>query len=224
MLNLTREQKINILYKIILFKNIEISIKKLNLKKGAKLYSLEYIKKNLNKYVKIKDVQEYCNQRTKQETGHPLGDPSRSFEILRKENLPLDWNEIIYKKIKYVKYNPLKKIKICSGIINSQDNKFTKFIVQQKLKICNYKCSITGIPQKNGDLSADHFIPKEKGGKNNIENCIIINKILNEKKNKKMPIEWFCETLLFNFMNICKNVGILNECKIKLIKFIEDFT
>ena len=38
-----------------------------------------------------------------------------------------------------------------------------------------------------------------------------------------MPIEWFCETLLSNFMNICKHVGILNECKEKLIKFINSY-
>jgi hypothetical protein len=66
-------------------------------------------------------------------------------------------------------------------------------------------------------------MPKEKGGLSDETNCIIINKILNEKKNKKMPIEWFCETLLTNFMNICRSVGILKECKEKLIKFIEDF-
>ena len=83
----------------------------------------------------------------------------------------------------------------------------------------NYKCSITGIPQENGDLAADHFIPKEKGGLSNDLNCII----LNEKKNKKMPIEWFCETLLSNFMNICKNIGMLEECKTKLIAFINEF-
>jgi hypothetical protein len=46
---------------------------------------------------------------------------------------------------------------------------------------------------------------------------------MNEKKNKKMPIEWFCETILTNFMTICKHVGILQECKEKIIKFIQEF-
>ena len=36
-------------------------------------------------------------------------------------------------------------------------------------------------------------------------------------------LEWFCETLLTNFMNICQNVGILQECKEKLINFIQEF-
>jgi cellobiose phosphorylase len=66
-------------------------------------------------------------------------------------------------------------------------------------------------------------MPKEKGGLSDSNNCIILNKILNEKKNKKMPIEWFCETLLTNFLNICKRVGILEECKQKMILFIQEF-
>jgi hypothetical protein len=38
-----------------------------------------------------------------------------------------------------------------------------------------------------------------------------------------MPIEWFCETLLTNFMKICKDVGILEECKEKIINFVKNF-
>jgi 5-methylcytosine-specific restriction endonuclease McrA len=118
------------------------------------------------------------------------------------------------------------KEKICSQIIDNhkhKNNSFSKSIIDEKLKLSNYKCCITGIPQDNGNLAADHFIPKEKGGLSDYNNCIIINKILNEKKNKKLPIEWFCETLLTNFLNICKNIGILEECKDKIIKFIQEF-
>ena len=220
------QKRIRILRKIINWKQIEKAIKRCNIKKGAMLYAFEYLKLHLNKFVRIKDVQEYCNKRTKEETGHPLGDPPRAFEILRKDKLPLEWTEIKYKKIKYVKYTPQVKDKICSKIIDEHKHKndgFNKHIIEEKLSQSNYKCSITGIPQDNGELAADHFIPKEKGGLSNETNCVIINKIMNEKKNKKMPIEWFCETLLTNFMNICKNVGILQECKEKLINFIQEF-
>jgi hypothetical protein len=222
MFNLTYKRRINILKKIIYWKQLDNAIKDNNIKRGANLYAFEYLKLHLNKYVKIKDVQEYCNKRTKEVTGSPLGDPPRSFEILRKDKLPLEWSEIKYKKLKYVKYTPNNKIKIYN-IINHKNDKFSKEIIEEKLKLANYKCSITGISEDNGKLAADHFIPKEKGGLSNYNNCIIINKILNEKKNKKMPIEWFCETLLKNFMLICKQVGIIDECKIKLIKFINDF-
>lgn len=223
-----RKKRINILRKIIYFKHINNAIKKCNIRKGANLYALEYLKLpyNVNKYVRCKDVQEYCNKRTQEETGHPLGDPPRAFEILRKDKLPLEWSEIKYKKNKYVKYTPHIKDKICNEIVNNHKHKnegFNKSIIEEKLKISNYKCSITGIPQDNGDLAADHFIPKEKGGLSNYENCIIINKILNEKKNNKMPVEWFCETILTNFMNICKSVGLLEECKKKIITFIQEF-
>lgn len=84
-------------------------------------------------------------------------------------------------------------------------------------------CEITGLPASEGKLSADHFIPKEKGGKSDENNCVILNKILNEKKNKKMPNEWFCKSLLTNFMKICKRVGVLEDCETKLINFIQDF-
>jgi hypothetical protein len=224
--NYSRQQRINILKKIIYVKQVNNAIKRCNIKKGSNLYAFEYLKLNPNKYVKIKDVQEYCNQRTKEVTGHPLGDPPRAFEILRKDKLPLEWSELKYKKCKYVKFTPHNKDKICNAIIETTKHKsegFSKTIIVNKLKLSNYKCSITGIPQENGDLAADHFIPKEKGGLSNDANCIIINKILNEKKNKKMPIEWFCETLLSNFMNICKNIGMLEECKTKLIAFINEF-
>lgn len=222
----SRKKRINMLYKIIYWKQIENAIKRCNIKKGANLYALEYLKLNLNKYVRIKDVQEYCNKRTKEETGHPLGDPPRAFEILRKDKLPLEWSEIKYKKNKYVKYTPHIKEKICNKIVDIHKHKndsFSKVIIEERLRLSNYKCSITGIPQDNGELAADHFIPKEKGGLSTYDNCIIINKILNEKKNNKMPIEWFCESILTNFMNICKNIGIIEECKLKLITFIQEF-
>uniref|UniRef100_A0A6C0KVX4 HNH nuclease domain-containing protein n=1 Tax=viral metagenome TaxID=1070528 RepID=A0A6C0KVX4_9ZZZZ len=221
-------KRLNILKKIIYWKQIENAKKKCNIKKGANLYALEFLilPQNLNRYVRIKDVQEYCNTRTKEKTGNPLGDPPRAFEILRKDKLPLEWSEIKIGKDKYVKYTPHIKEKICLEIIDTHKNKsdsFSKSIIDEKLKLSNYRCCITGIPQDNGGLAADHFIPKEKGGVSNSDNCIIINKLLNEKKNKKMPIEWFCETLLTNFMNICKGIGILEDCKDKIIKFIQDF-
>ena len=219
-------KKIRMLKKLIHWKQLDNAEKSCKIKKGANLYAFEYMKINAGKYVKVKDVQEYCNEKTKQKTGSPLGDPPRAFEILRKDKLPLEWDEYIVKGCKYVKYNPNKKQNICQYIIDTHKHKsdsFDKNIILQKLQLSNYKCAITGIPESDGGLAADHFIPKEKGGQSVIDNCIILNKILNEKKNKKMPIEWFCETLLTNFMNICKNMGNLQECKEQLIHFIKDF-
>lgn len=222
----SRHRRLKMLHKFIYWKQIDYAIKKCNIKSGANLYAFEFLKLNLNKYVRLKDIQEYCNKRTKEKTGEPLGDPPRAFEILRKDHLPLEWSEYKHGRYKYVKYTPHMKEKIMKEIIDQHKHKkdsFSKEIIKEKLKLSNYKCCITGIPQDNGGLAADHFIPKEKGGKSIPENCFIINKILNEKKNNKPPIEWFCETLLTNFMNICRSVGILEECKIKLIKFIEGF-
>ena len=163
----SRAKRINMLYKIIHWKQIDNAIKKCKIKNGANLYALEYLKLNLCKYVRIKDVQEYCSTRNKQETGDTLGDPPRAFEKLRKDKLPLEWSELQYKKNKYVKYTPHMKDKISKEIINNNKHKsdsFTKNIIEEKLLVSNYKCCITGIPQDNGGLAADHFVPKEKGG------------------------------------------------------------
>jgi len=224
--NLSLHKKKIILKKILHWKQLDNALKKCNIKRGANLYAFEYMKLNLDKYVRLKDVQEYCNKKTKELTGSPLGDPPRAFEVLRKDKLPLEWSEIQYKKNKYVKYTPNKKECICENIINNYKYRcdgFTRSIINEKLNISNFKCEITELPQHIGNLAADHFIPKEKGGTSNIENCIIMNKILNEKKNKKMPIKWFCDTILTNFMNICKRLNILEDCKIKLIQFIQEF-
>ena len=60
--------------------------------------------------------------------------------------------------------------------------------------------------------------------KHSIEILCILNKILNEKKNKHEPIDWFCKSLLSNFLNICKKVGMdLQTVKDKLINFIQEF-
>jgi len=214
------------LRQIIHWKQLDNAMIKCNINRGANFYAFEYMKQHSGKYVRLKDIQDYSNQRTKEKTGSPLGDPSRPFELLRKDRLPLEWSEINYKNNKYVKYTPEKKLLICENILELHKHKndsFNKNLIQQKLEASNYKCDITGINQDNGGLAADHFIPKEKGGKSTPENCVILNKILNEKKNNKMPIEWFCETLLTNFMKICKNVGLLEESKQKLIQFIKDF-
>ncbi len=72
------------------------------------------------------------------------------------------------------------------------------------MKEVNYKCELTGLPLENGKLAADHWYPKEKSGVSTEENCVIINKILNEKKNNHEPVTWFCRFLLTNFLNICK--------------------
>lgn len=220
LINYSLYKRKKLLRKIIHWKQLDNIQKELKIKSGATKYAFEFMKKNLDKYIKVKDVQNYCNQRTMEETGQCLGDPSRSFEILRNDKLPNKWDEFKISKIKYVKYNPNR----INNIINNRTNHFSIDLINNKMKECNYKCELTGLSINDGNLAADHFIPKEKGGSSNSENCIIINKNLNEKKNNTMPIEWFCKSLLNNFMNICKKVGILEECRYKLIKFIQEFS
>jgi 5-methylcytosine-specific restriction endonuclease McrA len=172
------------------------------------------MKANAGKYVKVKDVQEYCSNKHKQVTGHVFGDPPRPFEILRKDRLPLEWDEFKVGKDKFVKYAPHKKLEHSQEILDAHSNRadgFSKKVIEEKLQQYGYKCAITGLPVSEGKLAADHWIPKEQGGKSEPGNCVILNKVLNEKKNNMMPTEWFCEGPLDSFLNICIGAGMDKE-------------
>ena len=219
-------RKIIFLKKIHHYRELEDGEIRSKTKNGANKYAFEFMKKNLCKYVSLTQVQDYCNEENKRITGQPLGDPPRAFEILRKNKLPNEWEEIKINNKKYVKFSPSIKYSIDVNIVREslhKNNNFTQKIILEKLKSSNYTCEITELPDSESRLAADHFISKEKGGESIKNNCVIINKILNEKKNNKHPIEWFCDSFLKNFMNICKKCGILKECKTKFIKFIQEF-
>jgi 5-methylcytosine-specific restriction endonuclease McrA len=209
------------------WKQLDDGEKRAKIKKGANKYAFDYMKLHAGEFVRIKDVQEYCSQQHKLKTGCVLGDPPRAFEILRKDKLPLEWEEKKIGNEKYVKFAPHKKLEHTEAVIQNHAHKadgFTKQIISSKMETFGYKCAITGIPVADGGLAADHFIPKEKGGKSEPENCVILNKILNEKKNNTMPVEWFTTSLLTNFMNVAVQAGIdKEEMKSQLIDFIKHF-
>lgn len=223
------QKRLNILRKMLVYLRLTKMLNKH--KRGQLRYAFEYMlePQNLLRFIKQGDLLYHCDKRREKDTNGEkknFGDNSRGIEKMRKDTYPLEWIEVSKGGELFFKYNPFGKKNICETICEKHKYKkdsFSQSLIKEKLAISNYKCSITGIPQENGDLAADHFIPKEKGGLSTADNCIILNKILNEKKNKKMPIEWFCETLLTNFMNLCKSVGILEECKEKVIQFIQDF-
>ena len=231
--SISRIRRVHILRKLVYYLLLQTKVKKIKnkTKKGQLYYVFEYLLKpeHLGRFVKQGDILVYCDKRRNEDTrgAQPnYKDNSRQVEKMRKDIYPLEWEEVYKNGELWFKYVPEKKRYVTDTIINIHKHKkdtFDRSVIREKMELCNYKCSITGIPQHNGDLAADHFIPKEKGGLSDSKNCVIINKLLNEKKNKKMPVEWFCESLLSNFMNICKDVNILDECKEKLIQFIRDF-
>lgn len=218
--------------KILYLSKLKLARNKLRLRNNTQLdFVFQYLclPENLNKFIKQGDLLKYCDDRRCHFTNgkYPnYKDNSRGVESLRKDKLPLEWIEIKKNGELYFKYCPENKKFVSNDIIERNRYKnegFSKELINSKLEECKYLCEITGLPATQGQLAADHFIPKEKGGLNNKNNCIIINKILNEKKNNHNPIEWFSETIITNFLNICKKIGILAEAKSKLINFIENF-
>jgi hypothetical protein len=208
-----------ILYRI----KIRYAEKESGVKSGANKDAFQYLWDNPDVFVSVSNVQDYCSQQSKIIKGKPLGDPSRAFEILRKDKLPLQWLETTIKGRKYVKYFPELKERYTSEIYNSQINRkdsFPRHVIDAKLNECNRKCAITGLPESEGKLAADHWNPKEKGGLSEPKNCVILNKHLNEKKNNMTPVEWFIG-LVTNFINVCITTGMDKEkVKSDLIQMI----
>jgi len=215
-----KEHRINILEKF----------KRENKFRGQKAYAIEYMLKYPTKIIKQGDLLYYCDKRRNEDTGGNkpnFKDNSRGIEFLRKNIAPICWIEKRLNGELYFMYLPELKELFTDQIIKNTKYKnegFSKEILLLKLKNCNYKCELTGISKSDGDLAGDHWNPKESGGTSNIENCIIMNKILNEKKNKHEPVSWFCKSLLTNFLNICKRTEMdLETVKKKLINFIQEF-
>ena len=170
-------------------------------------------------WVGVSELTNYCSDERKKVLGKGFGDPPRRFEQFRKDQTPGYWEE------KKNGANKLVKFKIPTGeeIIVSKDHGFAKDLQEKRLKESNNMCEITGLSFNEGKLACDHWYPKEKGGQSDEKNCVILNKILNEKKNNHLPEDWFCNHLLKNFLNVCKRMGNIENVKIKLIKFIEEF-
>ena len=192
----------------------------------ARGYALEYMLEK-GVWLKVKDVGKHVSDRKFEDTGEVVGDPPRQFELLRKNILPLSWLETKIKRDKYVCFCPERVFWQDQEVINNSKHKnqnFSNELITTKLSECKYICELTHLPMSEGSLAADHWIPKEGGGKSELQNCVIINKILNEKKNKYEPVNWFCKSLLTNFLKICNKTGMnMNEVKDKLIKFIQEF-
>ena len=198
--------------------------------RGQKNYAIEFMLKQPTKMVKQGDLLLYCDKRRYEDTDGKkpnFKDNSRGIESLRKDITPNCWKEKKVDGELYFIYLPELKEIITDEIIENTKHRndgFTKEIIKSKMDSSNYKCELTGLPVSEGHLAGDHWIPKEGGGESNIDNCIILNKILNEKKNKHDPIVWFCKHLLTNFLNICKRTGMdLETVKAKLIGFIQEF-
>ena len=217
------------LRKFIQISKLENAKQRLRIQKNSqKDFAFEYMMKRAGKFVLQGDLLVYCDQRRNELTkGQKKGyrDNSRGIEGLRKDCLPLEWIEVRRPDGLWFKHCPEMRDVADEAVLSAANNRkkgFTKTIIDQALTRANRRCEITGIPLQDGGIAADHFVPRESGADSSDQNCVILNKILNEKKNNTPPVEWFCEHLLTNFLNLCKRVG-LDDPRPKIIKFLQDY-
>lgn len=180
---------------------------------SSNYFALEYLEKNENNFVSVAAVQDYCNERRKaiREDKKGYGDPSRSFEILRKDRLQLMWEEKMEGKCKYVKFNPEVRRQASKAVIeanNPRSDGFSSEMKQIILNRANHRCEITRVPLDESQLAIDHWNPKQGGGESKPENGVVMIKHLNEQKNNTSPVQWFCESVLTNFCNLCRRCGM----------------
>lgn len=217
------------LKKFIQISKLENAKQRLRIRKNSqKAFAFEYMMQRPGKFVKQSDLIAYCDKRRKEVTKGEYecyADNSRGIEGLRKDCLPLEWIEVHRPDGLWFKYCFEMRDAADEVVLSAANNRkkgFTKTIIDQALARANRRCEITGIPIEDGGIAADHFVPRESGADSSDQNCVILNKILNEKKNNTPPVEWFCENLLTNFLNICKRVG-LDDPRPKIIKFLQDY-
>ena len=217
------------LHRVLHYKQLCEAEAKLNIKAGQKKYAFEYMKIHAGKFVKQGDLLEYCDKRRAEDTNgkkRTFKDNSRAIEALRKDKLPLEWIEIHRDGELWFKYCPQMKHKYTEQEHEkhaSKKDSFTKQIIQERMKNAEYRCELTGISVENVGANADHFIPKEKGGKSTLENCVILGEYINTSKNSRMPVEWFCDTILRNFIKLCSRAGMdITAVKEEIINRIKD--
>lgn len=198
--------------------------------RGQNKYALEYMLLHPTSMIKQGDLLWYCDKRRNEDT---MGvqpnykDNSRQIESLRKNKVPNCWKEIRVKGELYFIYLPELLELVTEEVIENTRHKrdgFSPGDIRTRMLSADSMCELTNLPISEGHLAADHWNPKEGGGESTIENCVILNKLLNEKKNNHEPVAWFCKSLLSNFLNICRRTGMdLENVKVKLIDFIREF-
>ena len=215
-------------HKLINYLEISEAERKANIKRGNLKYVFEYLKHHAGRFVKQGDVLAYCDKRRAEDTNGEkpnFGDNSRQIEKLRKDKLPLEWIEIKRKEGLWFKYSPKMKSSFTEEIVLQHSKKsqsFTREILEKRIENAQYRCELTGNPITQVGANLDHFIPKEKGGQSTYENSVLLGEYLNTSKNNRMPVEWFCNTILTNFISLCNRVGLnITEVKEELIEFIQ---
>jgi len=120
---------------------------------------MEYFISHENEEVPHSDIVPWAMEIYEHRTGRKFRDPDRQIRTLHQQG--------VLQKIK-------KGVYLYNSAFQGVDKTLNDFTTAQRVEILNrgeHKCAICGLGRDDGvELHADHIIPKENGGTNNIDN------------------------------------------------------
>ena len=151
-------------------------------------YSKKYYKEN-------KEARIEYNKKYKEENKKAIGEQKKKY---RKQN-----KEVIAKRDKKYRNTPQGQVvefNKCSRRRAREQNQGSGITKEQWLEMMNFfnwECAYSGKRLTNKTRSIDHITPLNKGGENEIWNCVPMDKNLNSSKNDKEMLEWYTKQPFF---------------------------
>jgi len=166
---------------------------------------MEFFKKNPNRDIPHPEVVDWVTEEYRKRTGKVLRDPDRQIRSL------YGHKKLLIKVRKGVyRYDP-------NYIANPDNEEFTAAQKEAIFKRDGYKCVICGLGVKDGlEIHADHIVPRDRGGKAEVDNGQTLCSIHNfRKKNYNQT-----ESGKKMFILLWKNARKIGDKT--MIKFCED--
>lgn len=131
---------------------------------------MEFFKKNPNRDIAHPEIVDWVTVQFKKRTGNILRDPDRQIRSLHQKGFLIKVKKGIYR------YDP-------DFIRHPVIEEFSEAQKQEIFKRDDYKCVMCGLGIKDGlEIHADHRIPRDKGGKAEVDNGQTLCSIHNFRK------------------------------------------
>lgn len=155
---------------------------------------MEYFKKNPNREIKHPEIVDWVVAEYNKRTGNVFRDPDRQIRMLAQQGLLIKIKKGVYK------YDP-------EFIQNRELEDFTAAQKEEIFKRDGYRCAVCGRGIADGvEIHADHIMPKDAGGKAEVENGQILCAQHNFRKKNYKQTETG-KKMFINLYNLAKKIG-----------------